>query len=95
MKTAYIQLVRHMAIMGNSMSVYCDGELMQSSTTNTKEVIKTVKDLEQALIVFTDTYTGRKSSALVSAYGLCPHETIIDCSLNIEGVVDSIIARCE
>lgn len=95
MKTAYIQLVRHMAIMGNSMSVYCEGELIQPSTSNTKDVIKAVKDLEQALIVFSDLYTGRKSSALVSAYGLCPHETIIDCSLNIEGVVDSIITRCE
>ena len=95
MKTAYIQLVRHMAIMGYSMEVYCEGELMQSATTNTIEVIATVKDLEQALIVFIDTYTGRKSSALVSAYGLYPHETIIDCSLNIEGIVNSIIDRCK
>lgn len=95
MKTAYIQLVRSMAIQGYSMAVWSDGERDLSSTTNTNEVIKAVKDVDQALIEFTNTYTGRKASALVSAYGLAPNETIIDCSLNIEPIVDRIIELCE
>lgn len=95
MKTAYIQLVRAMAIQGYTMAVYSEGETIQSNTTNTKDIINAVKDVEQALIMFTNTYTGQKASALVSAFGLEPNETIIDCSLNIESIVDRIIDTCE
>lgn len=95
MKTAYIQLIRSMAIQGNTMAVWSDGECDLKPTTNTKEVIQAVKDTDHALIVFSNLYTGTKSSALVSAYGLAPHETIIDCSLNIESIVDNLIHYCE
>ena len=94
MKTAYIQLVRAMAIQGYAMSVYSEGETIQTSTTNTKDVIKAVKDVDVALVVFSNLYTGNKASALVGAYGLLPHETIIDHSLNIENIVDNIINQC-
>jgi hypothetical protein len=95
MKTAYIQLVRTMAIQGYTMTVYSEGETIQESTTNTKDIIKAVKDVDQALVVFSNLYTGQKASALVSAYGLEPQETIIDCSLNIESIVDNIINICK
>ena len=95
MKTAYIQLIRHMAIMGYTMAVYSEDEKIEGFTTNTKDIIKAVKDVEVALVVFSNLYTGTKASALVGAYGLQPDETIIDCSLNIESIVDNIASHCE
>lgn len=95
MKSAYIQLIRAMAIKGYAMTVYSEGEKIQDSTTNTKDVIKAVKDVDVALVSFSNLYTGHKASALVGAYGLLPNETIIDCSLNIESVVDNIINSCK
>lgn len=95
MKTAYIQLIRTMAIQGYTMAVYSEGEEIQKFTTNTKDIIKAVKDVDVALVVFSNLYTGTKASALVGAYGLQPNETIIDCSLNIESIVDNIINICE
>jgi hypothetical protein len=84
-----------MATQGYSMAVWSEGDKITDTTTNTKEIIKGVKDVEQALITFSNMYTGTKASALVSAWGLEPHETIIDCSLNIESIVDNITAHCE
>ena len=78
-KTAYIHLVKTALSKGFTVSVWDGEEWQVKRSTSYQEINQAIKSVEEAKLRFRD---GDQvvGSALVSAYGLEPDETVIDCS---------------
>jgi len=86
MKTAYITLIRAAINHGFTVSVFDGEEWQVKRSTKEGEIIEAVKSVEEASLRFRDANGENVGFALVSAYGLEPDETVIDCSANREWI---------
>lgn len=82
MKSAYIQFVKYALASGATVSVW-DGEEWQVKRSKAfKAVIEAIKSVDEAELVIRDAEGNKLAWARVSAYGLEPDETVMDCSVN-------------
>ena len=82
MKNAYIQLIKAAINSGFTVSVWDGEEWQVKRSTKEGEIIDAVKSVEEANLKFRDADGNNQGFALVSAFGLEPDETVIDCSAN-------------
>lgn len=78
---AYKHLVKHALGSGYLVSVF-DGEVWEVRRSDLyKEIIACIESVEEAQVRFSDA-NGYAGWALVSAYGLCDDETVVDFGCN-------------
>lgn len=80
MQAAYIHLVKHALSQGCVISVWDGEEWQVKLSTSFKDITEAVKSVEEAELSIRqgDTKVGW---ALVSAFGLEPEETVMDCTM--------------
>lgn len=78
---AYRHLVKHALDSGFCVSVF-DGEIWEvRRSTKLKEITDCIESVEEAQLRFSN-IDGMQGWALVSAYGLCDDETVINFGCN-------------
>ena len=81
MQKAYINLVNYALDNGFTVSVF-DGE--EWSTLESKrfnDIISDIEGVEEAALIIRDGNSVKVGWALVSAFGLEPDETVVDCTM--------------
>ena len=80
MQTAYIHLVKHAISKGCTISVWDGEEWQVKHSTRFKAITEAIKSVEEAQLSIR--LEGNKVGwALVSAFGLEPDETVLDCTM--------------
>jgi hypothetical protein len=82
MQQAYIHLIKHALNQGHTVSVWDGEEWQVKRSTSFKAINEAVKSVEEAALRIRDTAGNIVANASVSAYGLEPDETVVDCSVN-------------
>lgn len=80
MQTAYIHLIKYAINQGCTLSVWDGEEWQVKRSTSLKDIREAVKSVDEAKLRIRDQDGNIVASALVSAYGLEPDETIMDSS---------------
>lgn len=79
---AYRHLVKHCIAAGHTVSVF-DGEVWEvKRSTKLKEITDCIESVDEAQLRIRDSEGNVIAWALVSAYGLCDDEMVIDFSYN-------------
>lgn len=80
MKTAFIHLVHHILREGGSVSVYDGGAWAVKRSTNSREIIRAIRSVEEAQITAYDMRGERLGWALIIPLGVANDETVADYS---------------
>lgn len=98
MKLAYRELIRKAIARGLCVSVHDGEEWSTRKSVQINIICKDIKGVEEASLRFRDIATNTVVGfALVSAYGLEPDETVIDCSAAgiISDIMDEVMEECD
>ena len=82
MKTAYIQFIKLALSKGYTVSVFDGEEWQLKRSISLKAITDAVKSVDVAQLRVRDSEGNRIAWAMVSAYGLEPDETVMDCTVN-------------
>lgn len=81
MQKAYINLVNYALDNGCTVSVFDGEEWSTVRSTRFNDIISDIEGVEEANIVIRDGNGIKVGWALVSAFGLAPDETVVDCTM--------------
>ena len=79
MQAAYKALCKQAIADGNVISVWDGEEWADKRSNKIRSILSSIESVEEAEIVIRDVNGKKIGWALVSAFGLEPEETIIDC----------------
>ena len=81
MQKAYINLVNYALDNGFTVSVFDGEEWSTVKSTSFNDITNDIEGVEEANIVIRDANGIKVGWALVSAFGLEPDETVVDCTM--------------
>lgn len=82
MQTAYIHMIKHALGQGCTVSVWDGEEWQVKRSTSLHAIMDAVKSVEEAALRVRDQDGNVVAWASVSAHGLEPDETVVDCGVN-------------
>lgn len=81
MQKAYRNLVKYALGKGCTVSVFDGEEWSTVRSTRYNDIISDIEGVEEANVVIRDANGIKLGWALVSAFGLAPDETVVDCAM--------------